>query len=88
MQKVLKRLSQQQNVKSMETQQSLKQQPSSDPSEHNALIQKLKQMVAEKEAKLKQLPEIQQTSDQVKKKQKLCVVFRIQYDWLKHLPSH
>ncbi|XP_047444857.1 coiled-coil domain-containing protein 13 isoform X2 [Mugil cephalus] len=58
MQTVLKRLSQQQNVKSTESHQSLRQQSSSKPSEHNALIQKLRQIVAEKEAKLKD-----QTSD-------------------------
>ncbi|KAK2895157.1 coiled-coil domain-containing protein 13 isoform X2 [Channa argus] len=63
LQKVLKRLSQQQNVQSKETQQSQGQQLSNEPLEQSVLIQKLKQKVAEKEAKIKQLEEeIQQLS--------------------------
>ncbi|XP_022613978.1 coiled-coil domain-containing protein 13 [Seriola dumerili] len=61
MQEVLRRLSQQQNGQSKETQQSSRRQLSIEPSEHNTLIQKLKQVVAEKEAKIKEL-EIQQLS--------------------------
>ncbi|KAK2822537.1 hypothetical protein Q5P01_022602 [Channa striata] len=63
MQEVLKRLSQQQSVQSKKTQQSQSQQLSSEPPEQSVLIQKLKQKVAEKEAKIKQLEEeIQQLS--------------------------
>ncbi|XP_040000154.1 coiled-coil domain-containing protein 13 isoform X2 [Xiphias gladius] len=63
MQEVLRRFSQQQNDQSKETQQSPRRQLRSESSEHNALIQKLKQMVAEKEAKIKELEEeIQQLS--------------------------
>uniref|UniRef100_UPI003AAF95E8 coiled-coil domain-containing protein 13 n=1 Tax=Centroberyx gerrardi TaxID=166262 RepID=UPI003AAF95E8 len=61
LQEVLRRLSQQQDVQ--EPQQNLGQQLSSEPSRHSALIQKLKQMVSEKEAKVKELEkEIQQLS--------------------------
>ncbi|KAF7656252.1 hypothetical protein LDENG_00044430 [Lucifuga dentata] len=56
LQEVLRRFSQQQEH-SKETQQNVEQQLSSEPSKHNALIQKLKQIVAEKEAKLKELEE-------------------------------
>ncbi|XP_023259601.1 coiled-coil domain-containing protein 13 isoform X3 [Seriola lalandi dorsalis] len=63
MQEVLRRLSKQQNGQSKETQQSSRRQLSIEPSEHNTLIQKLKQVVAEKEAKIKELEEeIQQLS--------------------------
>nr|XP_020447146.1 coiled-coil domain-containing protein 13 isoform X2 [Monopterus albus] len=69
MQAMVRRLSQQHNVPSKEIQQSPRQQLSSEPSEHNTLIQKLKQMVAEKEAKIKELEEeIQQLSIKVEKK--------------------
>lgn len=57
MQEVLRQLSQQQNIQSRENQQSHRQQLSSESSEHNVLIQSLKKMVAEKEAKIKQLEE-------------------------------
>ncbi|XP_018531851.1 coiled-coil domain-containing protein 13 isoform X1 [Lates calcarifer] len=63
MQEVLRRLSRQQNKQSRESQQSPRQQPSSEPPEHNTLIQNLKQVVAEKEAKINELKEeIQQLS--------------------------
>ncbi|XP_071347859.1 coiled-coil domain-containing protein 13 isoform X2 [Trachinotus anak] len=63
MQEVLRRLSEQQNGQSKEAQQSPRRQPSSEPSEHSPLIQKLKQVVAEKEAKIKELEEeVQQLS--------------------------
>lgn len=71
MQEVLRRLSRQQNKQSRESQQSPRQQPSSEPPEHNTLIQNLKQVVAEKEAKINELKEeIQQLSVKVKKKRK------------------
>ncbi|KAM4605251.1 coiled-coil domain-containing protein 13 [Polymixia lowei] len=58
MQEVLRRFSQQQDMQSKETQQNLGPQLNSEP-----LIQKLKQMVAEKAAKVKELEkEIQQLS--------------------------
>ncbi|XP_044076117.1 coiled-coil domain-containing protein 13 isoform X2 [Siniperca chuatsi] len=57
MQEVLRRLGQQQNVRSKEIQQSPRQKLSSEPSEHNALIRNLKQTVAKKEAKIKELQE-------------------------------
>ncbi|KAG7229270.1 hypothetical protein INR49_012928 [Caranx melampygus] len=57
MQEVLRRLSQQQNGQSKETQQSPRRLLSSEPSEHSTLIQKHKQMVAEKDAKIKELME-------------------------------
>ncbi|XP_028448779.1 coiled-coil domain-containing protein 13 isoform X3 [Perca flavescens] len=63
MQEVLQRLGQQQNVQSKETQHSLRQQLSTEPSEHNTLIQNLKQKVAAREARIKELEEeIQQLS--------------------------
>ncbi|CAK6957596.1 coiled-coil domain-containing protein 13 [Scomber scombrus] len=63
MQEVLTRLSQQQNVQNKKTQPSQGEQLSSKPSMHNDLIQKLNQMVADKEAKIKELEEeIQQLS--------------------------
>ncbi|XP_069367799.1 coiled-coil domain-containing protein 13 isoform X2 [Paralichthys olivaceus] len=65
MQEVLRRLSQQQNDPSKELQQSLRLLRSSDPAEHNSLIQNLKQIVAEKEETIKELQEeIQQLSIQ------------------------
>lgn len=69
MQQVLTQLSQQQNVQSKKTQPSRGRQLSSEPSVHNDLIQKLNQMVADKEAKIKELEEeIQQLSVKVKSK--------------------
>ncbi|XP_026169681.1 coiled-coil domain-containing protein 13 isoform X2 [Mastacembelus armatus] len=63
MQEMMRRLSQQHNVQSKETHQSPRQQLSSEPSEHATLIQKLKQMVTEKEAKIRELEkDIQQMS--------------------------
>eukprot|EP00064_Thunnus_orientalis_P008090 superscaffoldBa00000942_g8112 len=63
MQELLTRLSQQQNVLSKKTQPSHIEQLSSEPSIHNNLIQRLNQMVADKEAKIKELEEeIQQLS--------------------------
>ncbi|AWP03928.1 putative coiled-coil domain-containing protein 13 [Scophthalmus maximus] len=63
MQEVLSRLSQQQTDRSREIQPSHRQQVSGEPAEHNPLIHKLKQRVAEKEAKIKELEEeIQQFS--------------------------
>ncbi|XP_037643551.1 coiled-coil domain-containing protein 13-like isoform X2 [Sebastes umbrosus] len=63
MQEVLKRLGQQQNVQSREAQRSPKQQLVSEPPEHNTLTQKLKLIVAEREARIKELEgEIQQLS--------------------------
>ncbi|KAM7400458.1 hypothetical protein PAMA_004918 [Pampus argenteus] len=63
MQEVITRLSQQQNVQSKKTPPSRGQQLSNEPSVHNDLIQKLNQMVADKEAKIKELEvEIQQLS--------------------------
>ncbi|XP_042285921.1 coiled-coil domain-containing protein 13 isoform X3 [Thunnus maccoyii] len=63
MQELLTRLSQQQNVLSKKTQPSHVEQLSSEPSIHNNLIQRLNQMVADKEAKIKELEEeIQQLS--------------------------
>lgn len=68
MQEVLKRLGQQQNVQSREAQRSPKQQLVSEPPEHNTLTQKLKLIVAEREARIKELEgEIQQLSVKVKK---------------------
>ncbi|XP_026229471.1 coiled-coil domain-containing protein 13 isoform X3 [Anabas testudineus] len=57
MQEVLRRLSQQQNIQSKENQQSPRQQLSRESSENSVLIQSLKKVVAEKEAKIKQLEE-------------------------------
>ncbi|XP_031721307.1 coiled-coil domain-containing protein 13 [Anarrhichthys ocellatus] len=63
MQEVLRRLGQQQNVRSKETQRSPRQPLSSEPPAHSALIQELKQTVAEREARIKELEqEIQQLS--------------------------
>ncbi|XP_045908678.1 coiled-coil domain-containing protein 13 isoform X1 [Micropterus dolomieu] len=63
MQEMLRQLSQQQNLQSKEIQQSPRQKLSSEPSEHNTLIQNLKQIVAKREAKIKELQEkIQQLS--------------------------
>lgn len=63
MQEVLRQLSQQQNLQRKETQQSPRQQLSSESLEHNVLIQSLKKIVSEKEAKIKQLEEeVQQLS--------------------------
>ncbi|XP_054452482.1 coiled-coil domain-containing protein 13 [Anoplopoma fimbria] len=63
MQEVLRRIGQQQNVQTKEIQQSPRQQLSSEPPAHNALIQNLKQIGAEREARIKELEEqIQQLS--------------------------
>ncbi|XP_068557516.1 coiled-coil domain-containing protein 13 [Cebidichthys violaceus] len=63
MQEVLRRLGQHQNVQSKETQRSPRQPLSSEPPAHSALIQELKQTVAEREARIKELEqEIQQLS--------------------------
>lgn len=70
MQEVLRRLSQQQNGQSKETQQSPRRLLSSEPSEHSTLNQKHKQVVSEKDAKIKELKEeIHQLSVKVKKKE-------------------
>jgi len=68
MQTVLKQLTRHPTKQGKEPMQSMRQELSNEPSEHNAIIQKLKQMVAEKEAKIKELQEIQELSDKVKKK--------------------
>ncbi|KAM6920014.1 coiled-coil domain-containing protein 13 [Lycodopsis pacificus] len=61
MQEVLRRLGQQQNVQSKETQRSPRQPLSSGPPAHSALIRELKQTVGEREARIKELEqEIQQ----------------------------
>ncbi|XP_074544969.1 coiled-coil domain-containing protein 13 [Halichoeres trimaculatus] len=57
MQEVLKRLSQQQNIQSKDTQLTPRPQQSSESPEHSALIKKLKEMVALKDAKIKELEE-------------------------------
>ncbi|XP_041848262.1 coiled-coil domain-containing protein 13 [Melanotaenia boesemani] len=57
MQTVLKQLSQHPNKQSKEPQQNMRQQLSNEPSDNNAVVQKLKQMVTEKEAKIKDLQE-------------------------------
>lgn len=65
MQEVLRRLGQQQNVQSQET--PLRQQQSSEPFQHNAVIHRLRQTVAEREASIKDLEDqIQQLSVEVK----------------------
>ncbi|KAK1879427.1 Coiled-coil domain containing protein 13 [Dissostichus eleginoides] len=61
MQEVLRQLGQQQNVQSQET--SSRQQQSSEPFQHNAVIHRLRQTVAEREARIKELEDqIQQLS--------------------------
>ncbi|MEQ2231234.1 hypothetical protein ILYODFUR_037393 [Ilyodon furcidens] len=62
MQTVLKRLSQQQSPKSREHKHSLRHQMDSETPDHNNLIQKLKLMVAEKDAMIKKLREMLQPS--------------------------
>ncbi|XP_034468442.1 coiled-coil domain-containing protein 13 isoform X2 [Hippoglossus hippoglossus] len=63
MQEVLRRLSRQQNGQSKELQQNPRNWRSSESAEHYALIQNLKQIVAEKEETIKELQEeIQQLS--------------------------
>ncbi|XP_034558496.1 coiled-coil domain-containing protein 13 isoform X2 [Notolabrus celidotus] len=57
MQEVLKQLSQPQNIQSKETQLTPRPQQNSESSEHSALIKKLKEMVALKDAKIKELEE-------------------------------
>lgn len=62
----LKLHSPQHNVHGQDTRQNVEQKLSSEPSSHNSLIQKLKQIVAEKDAKVKELEEeIQQLSRKV-----------------------
>lgn len=69
MQEVLRQLSQQQNEQNKDYQQSPGQQLSSATSMHNTLIQKLNQMLAEKDDKIKELEgEIQMQSVKVKRK--------------------
>ncbi|XP_034744899.1 coiled-coil domain-containing protein 13 isoform X3 [Etheostoma cragini] len=63
MQEVLGRLGQQENAQRKETQHSLRQQLSTEHSESNTLIRNLKEKVAGKEARIKELEEeIQQLS--------------------------
>lgn len=66
MQTVLKRFSQQQNAQMKEPQQIRRKQQRNDPLEHNTLVERLMQMVAEKEAQIKELQEIQQPLNKVK----------------------
>ncbi|KAM9322178.1 coiled-coil domain-containing protein 13 isoform 1-T2 [Pholidichthys leucotaenia] len=63
MQTALKRLSQQQHVQNKETQQSLRHPLSDEPPKHSTVIQRLREIVAEKEAKIKELEELQRVSD-------------------------
>uniref|UniRef100_A0A3Q2DA52 Coiled-coil domain containing 13 n=1 Tax=Cyprinodon variegatus TaxID=28743 RepID=A0A3Q2DA52_CYPVA len=67
MQTLLKQLSRQQSEQSKEDKQNPRQQLGSVPLEHNKLIQKLKLVVAEKDATIRELREL---SNQVKKKKK------------------
>ncbi|KAM4557367.1 coiled-coil domain-containing protein 13 [Fundulus diaphanus] len=67
MQTVLKRLSRQQSAQSKEHRHNPRQQLGSEAPEHNSLIQKLKLMVAEKDAVIRELREMQElSSKQVK----------------------
>ncbi|XP_035994209.1 coiled-coil domain-containing protein 13 isoform X2 [Fundulus heteroclitus] len=67
MQTVLKRLSRQQSAQSKEHRHNPRQQLGSEAPEHNSLIQKLKLMVAEKDAVIRELRETQElSSKQVK----------------------
>ncbi|KAK5889174.1 hypothetical protein CesoFtcFv8_015201 [Champsocephalus esox] len=76
MQEVLRRLSQQQNVQSQET--PMRQQQSSEPFQHNAVIHRLRQTVAEREASIKDLEDqiqqlsVEQESDERESKTTLC----------------
>ena len=67
MQEVLSRLTQQQDARNQESQKSPEPQLSSEASRHSTLVLQLKQMVSEKEAKVKELEkEIQQMSSKVR----------------------
>ncbi|XP_034090301.1 coiled-coil domain-containing protein 13 isoform X3 [Gymnodraco acuticeps] len=76
MQEVLRQLGQQQNVQSQET--PLRQQQSSEPFQHNAVIHRLRQTVAEREARIKELEDqiqqlsVEQESDERQSKTTLC----------------
>ncbi|KAI4810251.1 hypothetical protein KUCAC02_019091 [Chaenocephalus aceratus] len=76
MQEVLRRLGQQHNVQSQET--PLRQQQSSEPFQHNAVIHRLRQTVAEREASIKDLEDqiqqlsVEQESDERQSKTTLC----------------
>lgn len=71
MQTVLKQLGQQQSAQTKSHKHSPRQQLDSGPPENKCLIQKLKLVVAEKDAIIKELREKQQLSNKVKKKKKL-----------------
>ena len=78
MQEVLRRLSRQEDGQREELQQNPRNWRSSESAEHYALIQNLKQIVAEKEETIKELQEeIQQLSLQVGEKAKVIEVFYI-----------
>uniref|UniRef100_A0A3Q0SNK6 Coiled-coil domain containing 13 n=1 Tax=Amphilophus citrinellus TaxID=61819 RepID=A0A3Q0SNK6_AMPCI len=68
MQTLLKKLSQKQNVQSKEIQQSAGQQLSNNPSGHSPVIQRFKEILAEKEAIIKELQTTHQFSEKVDKK--------------------
>lgn len=68
MQTVLKRLSQKQNLQSKVMEQSVGQQLSNIPSEHSAIVQRFKEILAEKDGIIKKLQKNQQFSDKVIKK--------------------
>ncbi|KAI9544574.1 hypothetical protein NQZ68_001447 [Dissostichus eleginoides] len=76
MQEVLRQLGQQQNVQSQETPS--RQQQSSEPFQHNAVIHRLRQTVAEREARIKELEDqiqqlsVKQESDERQSKTTLC----------------
>ncbi|KAJ4936777.1 hypothetical protein JOQ06_001363 [Pogonophryne albipinna] len=76
MQEVLRQLGQQQNVQSQETPS--RQQQSSEPFQHNAVIHRLRQTVAEREARIKELEDqiqqlsVEQESDERQSKTTLC----------------
>lgn len=93
MQTLLKRLSQKQNVQSKETQEGAGQQLSNKPSEHSSVIQRFKEILAEKDAIIKELQKTQQFSDKVGSKRSGLFVlsqlpcFLRDYD-MKSLTSH
>ncbi|CAG5896596.1 unnamed protein product [Menidia menidia] len=64
MQTVLKQLTKHPAKQSKEPKQSMKPEQINEPSEHTVLIQQLKQMVAEKEATIRELQEAQKIPDQ------------------------
>ncbi|KAF3858140.1 hypothetical protein F7725_011341 [Dissostichus mawsoni] len=76
MQEVLRQLGQQQNVQSQETPS--RQQQSSEPFQHNAVIHRLRQTVAEREARIKELEDqiqqlsVKHESDERQSKTTLC----------------